>query len=190
MTRLMDVNPFKKGTRGREEIAESIEKDNITESRFKKVKNYCAYYCQNNWKIWLAFLVLLFVCASIFIFYSSSGFSNWPYSAISSIADKNKWQAVFLNNGQIYFGHLNETNKDYMILSDVYYLKVSPQAQSSQQSQQPQQQINLVKLGEEIYGPEDTLYIFKSQITHWENIKLLSPVSQAIKQIESGNKKQ
>src|SRR3972149_2715322 len=36
-----------------------------------------------------------------------------------------KWQAVFLNNGQVYFGHLARNGFDSWKLSDVYYIQVT-----------------------------------------------------------------
>ena len=35
------------------------------------------------------------------------------------------YQAVFLANDQIYFGRLRNISPDYLILSDVYYVKVN-----------------------------------------------------------------
>ena len=39
--------------------------------------------------------------------------------------DAGAYQAVFLTNDQIYFGHLKNISSDYLILSDVYYVKVN-----------------------------------------------------------------
>ena len=96
--------------------------------------------------------------------------------------DKDKWQVVFLNNGQVYFGHLKNLRRDYVSLENIYYLRA---AQSLQPSQQNSQQINLVKLGDEIHGPEDTLYISKNQISFWENLRKDSQVVRIIKQLRN-----
>src|SRR3989338_11113662 len=39
--------------------------------------------------------------------------------------DPSAYQAVFLTNDQIYFGHLKNISSDYLLLSDVYYVKIN-----------------------------------------------------------------
>jgi hypothetical protein len=85
---------------------------------------------------------------------------------------ENKWQAVFLNSGQVYFGKLSDAGNGYVSLSDVYYLKSASELEQSN--------LNLVKLGGELHGPEDTIYIRKESISFWENMKDTSRVVQSI----------
>lgn len=89
-----------------------------------------------------------------------------------------EWQAVFLTNNQVYFGHLKNYNKGYAILKDIYYLRVTDPLQQGSPPQPPS--INLVKLGGELHGPTDTMYIPKDKIMFWENLKADSQVAQAI----------
>ena len=84
-----------------------------------------------------------------------------------------KWQAVFLESGQVYFGRLADTGGDYVTLSNVYYLKEAADLSQSN--------LNLVKLGGELHGPEDTINIRKESIAFWENMKDTSRVVQSIK---------
>lgn len=93
-------------------------------------------------------------------------------------ADSSKWQAVFLANNQVYFGHIDDYNKGYAVLKDVYYLQVTQAIQPPPAGQQPQ--LNLVKLGDELHGPEDMMYIPKDKILFWEHMKADSQVVQAI----------
>ncbi|MBP9757442.1 MAG: hypothetical protein KBD06_02470 [Candidatus Pacebacteria bacterium] len=83
-----------------------------------------------------------------------------------------KWQAVFLTGGQVYFGRLSDVGNGYVSLSNVYYLKSANELQQSN--------LNLVKLGGELHGPEDTIYIRKESISFWENMKDTSRVVQSI----------
>lgn len=95
--------------------------------------------------------------------------------------DKNKYQAVFLTNGQVYFGHLEKAGGGYVRLSDIYYLQVQgPDLQQQSQSTSPN--INLIKLGEELHGPEDAMFIPNDRILFWENLRDDSRVVQVIKQ--------
>lgn len=88
------------------------------------------------------------------------------------VVPETKYQAVFLQSGQVYFGKLTDLNADYVTLSDVYYLKEA--------SDLSQSNLNLVKLGGELHGPEDTIYIRKESISFWENMKDTSRVVQSI----------
>jgi hypothetical protein len=99
--------------------------------------------------------------------------SSGDFPAVS----KSDWQAVFLTNNQVYFGHLAKYNRDYITLSNIYYLRVG---EPLQQGSPPQPALNLVKLGGELHGPEDTMYIPKDRIMFWENMKKDSQVVQAI----------
>ncbi|MEK7162114.1 MAG: hypothetical protein AAB729_05510, partial [Patescibacteria group bacterium] len=95
------------------------------------------------------------------------------------------YNAVFLTNGQVYFGKMSEASDGYTTLKDIYYLQVvqQPGLQGSgqtEQQQQAQSQISLVKLGNELHGPVDEMKISKSQILFYESMKEDSQVVQAI----------
>lgn len=90
----------------------------------------------------------------------------------------NKWQAVFLTDNQVYFGHLKSYNRSYAVLTDAYYLQVAQNLQ--QQVSGAPQQMNLIKLGTELHGPEDHMFIPKNQIFFWEDLRSDSQVMQAI----------
>lgn len=87
-----------------------------------------------------------------------------------------KWQAVFLSNNQVYFGRLKEVDANYVSLSNVYYLRTAGDLDQTQGSAN----LNLIKLGGEVHGPEDSIYIPKSSILLWENMKDTSRVVQTI----------
>jgi len=89
-----------------------------------------------------------------------------------------RWQGVFLTNNQVYFGHLGNYNNEYVVLKNIYYLRA---ADSLQQGAVPQgANLNLVKLGAELHGPEDIMYIPRDKILFWENLTSSSQVVQAI----------
>lgn len=93
----------------------------------------------------------------------------------------NSRQAVFLTNGQVYFGYAKNEKSDPVVLSDVYYLQQvsnSLQTDTTKDTQTPK--INLIKLGSELHGPKDVLRINREQILFIEDMKSDSKVSQAI----------
>ncbi|GAC1413986.1 MAG: hypothetical protein NVSMB66_6840 [Candidatus Doudnabacteria bacterium] len=93
------------------------------------------------------------------------------------------YQAVFLSNGQVYFGKVSNPSSDYVTLKDIYYLQVNQPLQSGQTASQPsaeQPQLSLVKLGNELHGPVDSMQINHTQILFYEDLKSDGKVSQAI----------
>ncbi len=99
--------------------------------------------------------------------------------------DKNKLQAVFLNNGQVYFGNVTALNSDYMKLNNIYYLRVNQQVQPGQQANQ--NDVSLAKLGCELHGPQDQMIINRNEITFWENLKDDGQVAKAVAEFVKAN---
>ena len=99
---------------------------------------------------------------------------------------EDQYQAVFLADGQIYFGKLDSIGEEYAVLQDIYYLQVQQEVQPDTTAQ-PQTQISLAKLGNELHGPEDEMFINVDQILFWENLKDDGQVVTAINNFVSGN---
>ena len=116
--------------------------------------------------------IALVMAAGVYLLYQSN---------TSSGINKSEYQAVFFTNGQVYFGKLQNFDKDSMTLTDIFYL----QAQSTATSSNPQptsnaSDVQLVKLGNEVHGPEDQMVINKSQILFFENLSKTGKVSDSI----------
>lgn len=114
--------------------------------------------------------------------------SNTRGAAVNTI-DTSKYQAVFFTNGQVYFGKLQLAGGDYMKLTDIYYLQNNQQtaaegedANNPQQASTDQNNVQLIKLGDEIHGPEDEMMISKDQVLFYENLKTDGKVAQSIEQ--------
>jgi hypothetical protein len=82
--------------------------------------------------------------------------------------DSSKYQAVFLTNGQTYFGKVVSVNKQYLTLSQIYYLNDNSGNQTNQKSTSS---TSLIKLGCEIHAPEDKMTINMTQVNFWENLR-------------------
>ena len=93
-----------------------------------------------------------------------------------------QYQAVFLSNGQVYFGHLKSPESGNPVLEDVYYLQSNQQNPQQGKQAEQQNQLSLVKLGNELHGPETKMVINRDQILFWENLKDSGKVVQAIKE--------
>ena len=97
------------------------------------------------------------------------------------LAKDDKYQAVFLTNGQVYFGKLSGANNHYLVLRQVYYLQTNDQQVQPNQEPAQDNNVSLVKLGNELHGPEDEMFIEKDKVIFWENLKDDGKVVQAIK---------
>jgi hypothetical protein len=130
-------------------------------------------------KILIALVLLAVIATGAHYFYKQSN---------PSAVNSKGYQAVFLTNGQVYFGKMQQGHGDYVTVTDIYYLQVqqaqptgaavkdgeaNPQSAASADTQ-------LVKLGQELHAPEDRMNISKDQILFWENIKDDGKVAKAI----------
>jgi len=129
-------------------------------------------------KLLVLSLIIVSIAVTAFVGYAIvNGIGSQSY------IDKDNYQAVFLSDGQIYFGKLTNTDKDYATLEDIYYLQVqnnNSDQQPVQQGESTAAQITLVKLGNEIHGPKDEMIINRDQILFWENLKTDGQVADAI----------
>lgn len=97
----------------------------------------------------------------------------WTESASS------QWQAVFLSNGQVYFGKVADEDAQLITLRDIYYLQV--QSETAAATPDPNQpQVSLVKLGNELHGPVDAMRINRDHVLFIETMKNDAKVVEAI----------
>ena len=102
-----------------------------------------------------------------------SRFDALPFGGLGA----GTYQAVFLSNGQVYFGMLSHRKSQYPTLTNIYYLQTGQQLQPSATSPN----VSLVKLGDELHGPADTMRINRDHIVFIEDLK---PDSQVVALIE------
>lgn len=107
----------------------------------------------------------------------------WWWRANSFQSFQKDWQAVFLTNGQVYFGKVAKQNRKELVLSDIYYLQVVGQLQqgAAKDEKKDKGELSLVKLGSELHGPTDSMYINRDQVLFVEDLKDEGQVVQAIK---------
>lgn len=138
--------------------------------------------------IWTILVVLIILIVGGGALFAAKKF--WHKAPATS-----EYQAVFLSNGQVYFGKL-DFQRGWVVLKDIYYLQVTESLQpasgnnnttptSANPQQANNQKVQLVKLGSELHGPENTMYLSKDQILFWENMKSDSKVLQSIRQYQS-----
>lgn len=95
---------------------------------------------------------------------------------------KDGFQAVFLDDSQVYFGQLEKINRQqFVALRNVYYLQ-------SLDSFEKGNELKLIKLGSEVHGPTDEMNINVSKIAFWEQLKNEGSVVSAILKYERNQK--
>lgn len=109
-----------------------------------------------------------------------------------SNVDSSKYQAVFLSNGQVYFGKVKNISKQYAELSNIYYLilKQPLQQQTTTDTTTTQQtpEYTLIKLGNELHGPTDKMVVNRDHILFIENLKDDGKVAKAISDYQNTKK--
>lgn len=129
----------------------------------------------------MAFAALLLIGAAELLAWNNMSNKN----SLSDI-DTNGYQAVFLSNGQVYFGKLQGASSEYVKLTDVWYLRASETDTSTpsnkiQESSGDSANATIIKLGNEVHGPKDAMLISKNQVLFYENLKDDGKVMKAIK---------
>ena len=118
------------------------------------------------------FFILPFVFAILII----QGCGSGPGSQKPSF--QTEYQAVFLGNGQVFFGKI-EVGPDYVTLKDVFYVLSQVNPENKQQVRN-----TLIKRGQELHGP-DLMYISKNQVVFIEPVASDSQVAKLIKEAKA-----
>lgn len=124
-------------------------------------------------------------------------FAWWsPRDNTAAAINTKEYQALFLTNGQVYFGKLQAFNGGYFKLTDVFYLQ-SNTTDTSTDSKNPQQtngsntsnSVTITHLGsDQIHDPEDEMVVNKDEVLFFENIKSNGKVAQAIQSYKTSHK--
>jgi len=123
----------------------------------------------NAKRIGLIIIVVLVILALVFYFlFYRRGFTKADY------------QAIFLSNGQVYFGKMTNKNASYLVLKDIYYLQLKRSLQEQKPGEPQVPDLTLIKLGNELHGPLDRMEINKKHVLFIEELKDDSKVVTAI----------
>ncbi len=129
---------------------------------------------KKNW-LKIALLSLAGVVVALALLWGIRWVNN--LSSAESSVNTGRYQAVFLTTGEVYFGKMTVTSDGYLRLADVFYIqkKASEAKDETNDLQQATNdagpQVELIKLGSEIHGPEDAMLISKDQVLYFENLK-------------------
>lgn len=99
------------------------------------------------------------------------------YVLFSQTPKSEGYSAVFLTNGQVYFGNIVQQKRGTIVLENIYYLQTNtadPKAEVTEAN------MSLVKLGNELHGPTDEMRINREHVLFTETLREDSKVVQAI----------
>ncbi|MCL4392693.1 hypothetical protein M1145_00925 [Patescibacteria group bacterium] len=115
-------------------------------------------------------VVLLILVFAYFLLYRTNNTSTYKVPIGAS-----PYQAVFLNDGQVYFGNIQTWSPHKLVIKNVYYLS---NAKKTSNGSIPN--VSLVKLGGQLQGPTDMMIINSGSVLFVENLKVQSKVVKAI----------
>lgn len=107
--------------------------------------------------------------------------------------DSSKYQMVKLSDGQTYYGKLSSLDKDYMKLSDVFYLEneansaVESEETATEEQDASQNKYKLLKFTGIYFGPEDEMTIAREQIINYVNLDPKGKIVEIINQYKASN---
>jgi len=135
-----------------------------------------------------AVIILVSALLILTVFNGMFSGSAKNFGRLSAWADFSKYQAVFLSNGQVYFGKVTDANIQTLVLENIYYLRSAGNLQTSDvedsTAASATDNFSLVKLGNELHGPEDKMSINLNQVLFVEDLKADSKVVEAIRAYE------
>lgn len=90
------------------------------------------------------------------------------------------YKVVLLTDQMSYFGKIRNLNDDFAVLTDVFYVRAK--ATGGKENPPAAAGFELVKLGGELHGPEDSIILNRKRIISIQDLKDDSPVVRAIRE--------
>jgi hypothetical protein len=130
------------------------------------------------------FTVVILLGITVLLAAIAVGIRHSPSDNEGTYIDTSKYQAVFLNNSQVYFGKVKNLNDQYVRMTNVYYLTQATGTSTSGTSSN----YSLVKLGcQQIHDPTDAMVINRSEVSFWENLENKGKVVTSINKFKQQN---
>jgi hypothetical protein len=111
------------------------------------------------------------VALALAIFVLAFAAGQWWDFTVPTIG-RAQYQAVFLANGQTYFGRYYDRIGAYAKIEDVYYLQQVPNSDPSQPAD-----TKIVRRGNELHSPASRMLVPKSAISFVEDLTDASPIA-------------
>ena len=133
-----------------------------------------------NWLPLIIIVIILAVAGGMYFFGLNA---NWW--------GKSSMKAVFLVNGQVYFGQISRETARDLYLNNVYYIQLQDQIQPATAEGEEAKTIQvptLLKRGEELHRPYGEMRLNRDQVVAIENVGTDSTVYQQIQALANPKK--
>ena len=102
-----------------------------------------------------------------------------PNDPFSGRIDEDRYQAVVLSDGRVFFGHLSSISDEYLELSEAYFVD---QTEGTEEDPAVQR---VVSITERVEGPDDAMLLNKEFVVAVENLRPDSDVVEAIEEVRA-----
>lgn len=92
--------------------------------------------------------------------------------------ERGGYQVVYLTNGQAYFGKLQNTKGEYLVMKQPYTAQSVAQGETGESTAAT----TLLKVSQQVYGPQESIAIKSDQVSFWQNLRSDSKVATALTQ--------
>lgn len=123
----------------------------------------------SNRMVMIIVLIIIVVGFGYFLINKSGSFKS------ENTFNPDVYHAVFMSNGQVYFGKITGMTSQFATVEDIYYLQrttapIQPIGEDDE-IVDPESEIQLVKLGGEIHGPTDRMDINRDHLLFIEELR-------------------
>lgn len=133
-------------------------------------------------------ILINFISALLIVIVLGMGYfvvKQYGFLGEAATLTDSSYQAIFLTNGQVYFGKVADLNNQYVKLNDIYYLILQQPLQPQAEEPVPPPAPVVIKLGDELHGPMDEMFINRDQVLFVEPLKTDSRVVKAIEDFKA-----
>ena len=168
-------------SRGNGHPAQQVSQQSVEHMATKSRHKHIDWVAKTvRFELFIVVVGIALLLAAVSLWLATGNFTNSEAKQINT----KEYQAVFLTNGQVYFGKINILNSKYISITHVFYIE--NQNSSSSSTSSTSNNYTLRKLGvSELHAPEDQMIINNEQVSFWENLKDSSQVVTKIKEYYS-----
>lgn len=143
----------------------------------------------SGWKIRKPSKRMLIISVIVVILAAAGGWFGFRFIAYAGI-DTVRYQAVYLDNDNVYFGKVEFLLNGNVILNDVYRVQAADGGTGTDKDANAQAaaDIRLIKPGNELHAPDDKMLISREKILFIENLKTDGKVTNAINEYQKQKK--
>lgn len=169
-------------SRGNGHPAQQVPQQPIAHEAVKTRRKHIDWVAKTvRFELFIVVIGVTLLLVAVALWLATGNFSNAQTKQINT----KEYQAVFLTNGQVYFGKIGTLNSKFVSLTHVFYIE-NQNSSTTSTTTAANNNYTLRKLGvSELHAPEDKMVINSEQVSFWENLKDSSQVVTKIKEYYS-----